>query len=246
MGSYTQSPYSVDSGAMGAISFRPGDLLESLIRNTPRRLVDTGSTAFPYIYLLAIYGLWRRRRERVVWAFALVFLFLVMGHAVEAVDSDSPIGERYYFEGFFAVALLAAVGWVELIKDLRLTAPVRRNVVAAVFAASCAITGMCAYWETGLRWPSRQLTKAADHPPIGTDIVFVEGYDWIPPWRLNFNKPGSETLFVNDPGPSQRAALAKMAGRPNWICLYYNPIKKTAAWSKTEERLFTGGSIEAN
>jgi hypothetical protein len=91
---------------------------------------------------------------------------------------------------------------------------------------------MCAYWEIGLRWPSRQLVRAADHPPIPRGVVFVEGYEWIPSWRLNFNTPGSETLFLNDPGPSERAALAKMAGRPDWICLYYDPAKKAAAWSK--------------
>jgi hypothetical protein len=176
---------------------------------------------------------------------------LILGYTVQTVDSDSPIGERYYFGGFFGVALLAAVGWLELRKDLGLTAPARRHAAAAVLAASCTITGMCAYWETSLRWPSRQLTKSADHPPAGADIVFVEGYDWIPPWRLNFNKPGSKIVFVNDPGPSQRAALAKMAGRPNWLCLYYDPEKKTAAWSKIddnrpsrsgEDRLITSGS----
>lgn len=231
-GDYTRSPYNAKGGALREISASPRDLMESLIRTTPRRLVDTGSVAFPYIYLLAMYGLWRRRRERVAWALALVFVSLVVGHLVETIDSDAPIGERYYFEGFFAATLLAALGWLQLIKDLRLRAPVRRNVAAAVLTVTCTITVMCAYWETGLRWPSRQLTNAADHPPIGRGIVFVEGYDWLPPWRLNFNKPGGETLFVNDPGPSQRAALAKASGRSIWTCLYYDPIKKAAAWSE--------------
>ena len=72
-----------------------GDLWEGLTRYIPRRLVDTGSTAFPYIYVSALYGLWRRRKERVVWALALCFLGLVLGYTVETVDSDSPIGERY-------------------------------------------------------------------------------------------------------------------------------------------------------
>jgi hypothetical protein len=162
----------------------------------------------------------------------LVFASLVVGHMVQTVDSDSPIGERYYFEGFFGVTLLAAVGWLQLIKDVRVTAAVRRNIVAAVCTVACATTIMCAYWEIGLRWPSRQLVRAADHPPIPRGVVFVEGYEWIPSWRLNFNTPGSETLFLNDPGPSERAALAKMAGRPDWICLYYDPAKKAAVWSK--------------
>ena len=96
-GSYTRSPYNATGGRMREISFRPGDLWEGLTRYIPRRLVDTGSTAFPYIYVLALYGLWRRRKERVVWALALCFLCLVLGYAVETVDSDSPIGERYYF-----------------------------------------------------------------------------------------------------------------------------------------------------
>jgi hypothetical protein len=39
-------------------------------------------------------------------------------------------------------------------------------------------------------------------------------------------------LFVNDPGPSQRAALAKTSGRLSWTCLYYDPAKKDAAWSE--------------
>jgi hypothetical protein len=231
-GSYLRSPYDTGGGTMRGISLHPRDLMDGLIRDIPRRLVDTGAVAFPYIYLLAMYGLWRRRRERIAWALALVFLSLVVGHIIETADSDSPIGERYYFEGFFAVAVLAALGWLQLVKDLRLTASVRRNVAATAVVVTCTITIMCTYWETGFRWPSRQLMKAADHPPIGHGIVFVEGYVWLPPWRLNFNKPGSETLFVNDPGPSQRAALAKTSGRLSWTCLYYDPAKKDAAWSE--------------
>jgi hypothetical protein len=239
-GSYLKSPYNPGGQQMSEISVRPADLAHNMIYVTSRRLLDTASTGFPCIYLLALCGLWRRRRERFAWMLALVFLSVAVGYTVEVVDSDSPIGERYHFEGYFAIALLAGDGWLYLVKAMGLSARIRRNAIAAAFAACVAIIGLCAYWEVGLRWTSRQLMKAADHPPAHTDLVFVEGYGSIPPWRLNFNTPGSKTLFVHDPGPSRRAAFAQMAARPNWICLYYDPAKDAAGWSKAGDQSARG------
>jgi 4-amino-4-deoxy-L-arabinose transferase-like glycosyltransferase len=105
-----QTAYSAyNNGQLKEFSLNPADLLAALTRSTPVRLVDTASVSFPFILPLALYALWRRRRDRIVWGISFAFLSLVLGYLVQSDDSDSPIGERYYFEGYFALALVAGV-----------------------------------------------------------------------------------------------------------------------------------------
>jgi hypothetical protein len=235
-GTYLTSPYVVNrSGPMPKISLDPTSLVESALHIAPVRLADTCSVAFPFAFLLALYGLWKHRKERAAWALLVIFASLVVGYLVELDDSDSPIGERYYFCGFFALAILAGLGLTEIVKDFRLNSQSRRNMAAYLSVAGLATVGLCAYWNWNLRWPSRQLADAAGHPPFTRGVVFVGGTDSVPAWRLNFNSPGSKVLFLSDPGPAGRAQLAQIAGKPEWVCLYYNPRAKSAEWGKVVE-----------
>lgn len=231
-GNILQSAYSAyNHGHMDEVSFGIKDLVHGLSRITPVRLADTASVGFPFAYFLAVYAVWRRRNDRRIWTLALAFLSLVAGYTVQLVDSDAPIGERYYFEAYFALALLAGLGFCQLASDWNWSSLLRRSVLSTLLLSSLAVTAMCAYWEVNLRWVSRQLALTADHPPINGGIVFVEGTDRVASFNLNFNRPGSPILFLIDPGLGGRASVAAAAGVRNWVCLFYNEQTRSAQWS---------------
>jgi hypothetical protein len=178
--------------------------------------------SFPFILPLALYALWRRRRDRIVWGISFAFLSLVLGYLVQSDDSDSPIGERYYFEGYFALALVAGVGLVQLARDLRLNGGIRQQLGVGLVSASlaCILLGMT--WEIGLRQPSKRMVDAVQKVSFRDGIVFVAGSDLFPAFNWNFNDPGTGILELIDPGPKERATVARAADAHHWICIAYD------------------------
>ena len=230
-GSYFISPYALyNGGSMREISFRSSDLLQGIFHDIPARLADTSAVSFPFVFLLALYGFWRGKRDRLYWALALPCCALVAGYVVETANSDSPIGERFYFEAYFAIALLAGAGWIQLTRYLRLDARFQRSIGIAGSIVSVAVIILCAHWEVDLRQPSRHLASAAAHPPFTSGIVFLIGTDLWPASNLNYNRPSSSVLYLLDPGPSERAIIAERAGERNWACLEYDEQAKAAEW----------------
>ncbi|MFL6449730.1 MAG: hypothetical protein ACJ746_18920 [Bryobacteraceae bacterium] len=230
-GSFFHSAYSAyNNGQLKEFSLRPRDLFVGLVQFTPVRLVDTASVSFPFILPLALYGLWRGYRNRAIWALSLVFLSLVFGYLVQLDDSDSPIGERYYFEGYFALALVAGYGIVQLASDLRLTSRLRQQLGIALVTASLAGVLVGTSWEIRLREPSKRMVDAMRTVPFDEGIVFVKGTKLFPAFNWNFNDPRSRILELIDPGPDKRAAIAEAIGAHHWICLHYDARTGLPVW----------------
>jgi Dolichyl-phosphate-mannose-protein mannosyltransferase len=226
-----QTAYSAyNNGQLKEFSLKPADLLAALSRSTPVRLVDTASVSFPFMLPFALYGLWRRRQDRMTWGISLVFLSLVLGYVVQLDDSDSPIGERYYFEGYFALALVAGIGVVQLARDLRLNHRMRQQLAVGLVCASLACVLVGTRWEVGLRQPSKRMVDAMQKVPFRNGIVFVAGSDLFPAFNWNFNDPGTKILELIDPGPKERAAIARAAGAPHWASLEYDQRTGSPVW----------------
>jgi hypothetical protein len=242
-GSYLRTPYSVYTQAspIRDVSFLPADLIQNLTHITPIRIADTLSVAFPFIFLLAAYGLWRGRRDQRLWLLAALMVSLVAGHVVQMFDSDSPIGERYYFEAYFAVAVLAGAGWARLIQDCRWSVWSSRALGIALCLVAAGQTAVCTAWETHLRWPPRQITKASDHPPFQRGVVFLIAGDRFLPQDCNVNRPNGEVLYLVDAGVPDRKELAERLGYKNWATLRYDDTEKMARWE-----LYTSDSATGN
>jgi len=231
-GSYLRTGYSVytENGMPQEISFRAADLAQNLSHIIPVRIADTLSVSFPFIFLLAGYALWRGRRDPMRWLLAGLFISLIVGYMVQMVDSDSPIGERYYFEAFFAVAVLAGAGWAQLIRDCRWNAWFSRALGVALCFLAAADIAVCTVWEANLRWPTRQIAKAAAHPPFQRGLVFLVAGDRYHPWDCNVNRPKSEVLYLVDAGVRNRRETVARLGYENWAVLRYDEAEKTARW----------------
>lgn len=222
-GSYLRSPYAVYAGTSTPpeISLRIGDIVQNLIKVTPVRLADTVATSFPFVFPLAIYGLFRRRRT-FPWGLAAVFIAVVAGYLLQLYDSDSFVGERYYLEGFFAVAILAAVGWSELAGDCRWPRWFRLGLGGALCLIALADTAMCANWVMRLRWANRQIAEAAARPPVLSAVVVLLPSRDFRPKTYNLNRPGGRALYTSGAGmirTSQRC-----------VTLTYDETAKAARW----------------
>jgi hypothetical protein len=232
-GSYLRNAYSVYSETTGIgsdISLRAADLARSLTRITPVRIADTVSVSFPFIFVLAMYALWRGRRDPMRWLLAAMVVSPIAGYMVEMLDSDSPIGERYYFEAYFAAAVLAGAGWAQLTRDCRWSASFSRAAGIALCFVAAADTAVCTVWEAKLRWPTRQITRAAADPPFQKGLVFLVGTNRYSPQDCNVNRPESEVLYLLDTGVRDREETAARLGYRNWAVLTYDDKEKLAKW----------------
>lgn len=88
---------------------------------------------FPLACLAALYGVYRERSWQSALLLGLV-VSLVCGHMGMTVTSDSLIGERFYFEGYFAIAILAARGWDQLRRHWQISRAAQRSAILATAA----------------------------------------------------------------------------------------------------------------
>ncbi len=166
IGSYTRSVYAAYHGldSPSELSIAPRVLAQGLFSMAPRRLIDTAAATFPFLFLLAAYGFWRRRRQPAARVLAGLFAVLVLGHVLQIEDSDTPIGERHYWEAFFAAALLAGMGYRDLLTRVRPSPALRRAAVAGVAIAAAALWLFYVPLQWTSRYPYRAIAKAAAEP----------------------------------------------------------------------------------
>ena len=185
----------------------------------------------PFLLLLATYGLWRERQFRTeVRILAILAAFLVVAYQFETEDSAALNGERYYFEVFSAVAILAARGLANLAGEFHFS---RERVAVALGMIVClqvclqgtAIRGLLSKTEG-----ERKLREAARHvsgPPrtafMRDDLPFIPKHYLLdgPDWRTD------ALMFLVDPGPAGRAEWACRMGRPSWVVFGYDPSTKS-------------------
>jgi hypothetical protein len=230
-GHYGRSPYALYRGTELPVelSASPRVILGNLMRGVRWAVEDTLIFVWPLIAALAGYGWWRARGlpTRLLASFCLVF---VVSNVFHTEGSSSRFGDRYLFEAMFAPALLAAQGAALLIKRWRLG--VRAfNRVATVLTVVCVIQGAAMIRGTLLEIRRYvQVHDAVDALPPDGSLVFFPITDDFTGDRDNLNGPDWRTashLFLVDPGPARRAAVAMAEGRPRWIVLGYQDGQPT-------------------
>ena len=227
------SPYALSRGTSVPVELRVSatSIWLNLRSITLPSLGDTLMAAFCFIFLLAGYGLLKERRNRPeTWFLASLFLCLVVGHLVQTETSTSYIGERYYVEGFFAIAVLAARGWEHLrtawapsratVSHLALLLAATQIVHFAIFARNV--------YESRHAYASVQ--EAVDTLALHHSIVFMKaGSRLFFPQRFNVNEADWMTapvIYLRDPGPAFRPAIARILKRDYWVVGYSDRDKK--------------------
>lgn len=232
-GSYTKSPYALyrSSSSLAEVSLQPRELLIGLIKMTPIRIADTMVVAFPFLFLLTLYGVWKGRRRRDVQVLASLSVILILGHIVQLEDSDWPLGERYYFEGFFAAALLAGYGWMHLVKDRQWAPSFSRNLSYAVIAACLPLWLYFIRLEFTIRTPNAKVGEAVEKLADTRRLIFLSESDKYVPRVDDPNRPewlARGVLVAPDPGEFQRQNVAAELGYHSWVRVTYDSQSQQA------------------
>lgn len=239
-GSWFVSPYALYRGGSavpGEINLHPASMLRSLVAFTIPGLLDTMLSAFPLVIPLALLGavIWRDRRDRSARAallLAALFWALVAGYIVQTESSTSSIGERYYFEGFFAAVILAVVTLERLLVQRARTGRPRKLAAFAIFAVAGVQILLYGRISHDAREPYRAMAEAARAVPETNGVVYLPlGNDrFHGPWLL-LDTSGWQTapvLYLKDPGAPNRDRVAHLLGRSRWVVLGWDSIQRRA------------------
>jgi hypothetical protein len=211
-------------------------MAHQLLHQTRWAVQNTVFFTFPFVFLLAGYAVWREKKHpREVRILAVVFAVLVLAHVVQpsvSLDVDR-VGERYYFEGLFAVLVLGARGLLLLLKEWR---PPARAVTLVLAVLALVETGQEAI-SASVLWtasePYRQVHQAAENLGRKPSAIFLKsaGPEFVAK-HFNLNQPDWKRhplFFFVDPGPAQRAVWACRVGRRDWAVITYDAVKHAAA-----------------
>jgi hypothetical protein len=189
--------------------------------------------SFPFLFVLAGIGFWKNRKASpMVWLLLSLFVVIVLGHLVQTEDSGSVLGERYWFEGYFAVAILAAQGITAVATTLE--SP-RRSLIAAgcaLLAVQLMVT--IAASNIVLQWsaPSIAVARlAGEYRDCGCVVFLKSSLPVFAAQHLNLNGPNwqeAQVFYAVDPGPEQRRAWTQTLGRERWVVVGYDPAAKRA------------------
>lgn len=233
-GSLWKSPY-----ALAARSDLPPELVftfSNLLRNastfTRAGLARTELHSVPFVLILAAYAVAKEKSRR-SWLLAMAPVSLILGHMFFSdVSSDSFAGERYYFEAYFAVTILASVGWVRLCSEWK---PSRWAIRAVIFAAACLTLYNYGYLTRAAikyRRGYAAVYECAQQIPGERVLIFLQGGKLFTAPNFNPNSAGwqdSRVLFALDPGDSQsRNFAADILQRSRWFVIAYDPHTKSA------------------
>jgi hypothetical protein len=226
------SPYALMHGGMRIheLTVSPGEILYNLLHLWRWAITDTVRVMFPFMLLFAIYALYRERSRRELWYFALLFPSLIFACLFQAEASASFDGERFYFEGFCPMAIVAGRGLYLWCNDWRLARPaiVRTLFVLTGLQGAMVILAI-ADVETVLT-PFKQAWVLAQSAP-NQALVFLSG-DSPAFWskHVNWNEADwshARTVYLNDPGSAGRDRVACEFGRPSYRVVKFDEMTHT-------------------
>ena len=223
------SPYAASVGQrhVAEISLGLRDVLDNIASTTRWGLIDTATTTFPFLLLLAAYAVVRERVHRLeVIGLALLFPVLVVAHIIVVLPSGGYNGQRYYYEGFAAFAIVAARGAQLLIEEWRISRLRLITVLSVLLALQLVrcVVGVRAVISAGM--PYVAMYNYA-HNNVQAPLVFV--HDNTPVFtakHTNWNDANwasSAKVYLMDPGPERRDEVACRFGRPEWSMISYDP-----------------------
>jgi len=231
-GSYLVSPYSlvvntsVPFYKMPQLSFSPGVIWDNILHDRRWGAQRTLFYTTPFLVLLAAYGVFLERKFTTeVRILALVSLCLVMAYQIEIENSAAINGERYYFEVFGAVAILAARGLDLLAQNSQI--PVKHVAIALAALAGLQICehGLAINGLLPRTVAQRQIRTAAGRLTGTRRAAFLSEALPFPPKHFLLNGPdwrSADLMFMVDPGPAGRQEWACRMGRPQWVVFGYD------------------------
>lgn len=222
------SPYSVYAAGnhFQEFTFNPLRILPEL-HIWRWALAETARVMFPFLFLLAAFACWKQENnKRYLVYLSLLFPLLVLSYLAEQLPSGSFDGERYYYEGFCLLAIVAARGFDLLVKNWGVesrSVNVALFVLIAIQVPTIIFTAKDIQQALRLYKQAYQLSISAPTKPL----VFLSSYpSHFASKQINWNAANwqqAQVVFLNDPGSARRDSVACRFGRPSYRLVQFDP-----------------------
>jgi len=233
-GSYLVSPYAYSRGLtkVKELTFSPSLIAQNLAGAWRWALTDTLAFSFPLVFAAALYAVFNERVfRRELITLSLLFPMLIGAYIFQSESSSSFDGERYYYEGYAALCIVAARGYLLLMERWRVRRRAATAGVAALAALHVVFIAIMLH-DVQVRvapWRSAYQASIAQPRPA---LVFLGGTSSaFAPKHANWNDPRwqtARTIFLNDPGPSGRNPAA---------CRFHRPAYRVVTYDVKSERV---------
>ncbi|MGO8793613.1 MAG: hypothetical protein ACLQLC_02225 [Candidatus Sulfotelmatobacter sp.] len=226
-GNWFVSPYAMYPGAdlPPELSLNPARIWEGIRIYGLHTAEETLIGAFPFVHLLAGYALWRESsRRKEVWILAALYLGLVLAYLAHPDGSGVFLGERFHFEAFFALVLLAARG-VQLLAQ-RWSSPRWVLVWTMLLLAIMQVGHEAAAAQAIARRtePYRRVREAIAASGV-SGLVFLHDAPGFAGRYFNLNEADwrhAGRIFLLDAEPERRAQWACRYGSPAYTVVTYD------------------------
>lgn len=227
-GKWLVSPYAEAAGSdtPPELSFNPAVVWRGMAHYGPYMILETLVGSFPFLHLLAGYAVIREKtHRREVWVLAALYLSLVFAYLAHPDGYAVFFGERFHFEGFFALALLAARGAQLLFERWQVR---RRGVIFALaMLGGLQIVQVASAVEvvSKLGEPYRRVRAAVVDSNI-SGIVFLQDSPGFVAKHFNLNNADwrhAPLIYLVDADTKHRAQWACRYGFSQWWVASYDP-----------------------
>jgi hypothetical protein len=232
-GSPTLSPYALYRGTAVPVelSFHVSTVVANLKTTARWSIEETLAFSYPFLGLFALYALARDRAHRAidVFLFGTIALFWI-ANLVQPEGSSSRFGDRYVYEAWFGVALLAARGVCDLAARYRVPRGVSFVAIGATTLVALVQGRLLAEPVLAEMAPYAAVHAFVERLPIRDAVVFFTVSPAFTGDRFNLNGPGyrdAPKLYLVDPGPARRAAVAESQGRSRWVVVTFDAAART-------------------
>ena len=232
-GRWLMSPYAEAAGANTPpeLSFNPVVILRAMARHGPFMLLETVLGTFPFLHILAVYAIvFEKRYRREVWILAVLYVALVFAYLFHPEGYAVFFGERFHFEAFFALALLAARG-AQILVD-RWQVPRSAFVFALLMLAALQIGQLASAVQVISRTgePYRRIRTALEAENVG-GLVFLHDSPGFVAKHFNLNDADwrhASRMFLVDADITRRAEWGCRFGFTKWVVASYDARSRLA------------------
>jgi hypothetical protein len=227
-GEFLLSPYAYSRGAarVPELTVNSSVIFHNLAQAWRWSLTDTVRTTFPLVLLAAGFACWKEREyRREVIFLALLFPMLAIAHIFQSEGSGSFDGERYYYEGYAGLGVVAARGFLLVTSDWRVGRRAVMTVLISLTAVQAVLIAFVIRDVESHLAPSRMAYRASMESPI-PKLVFLSGdAPAFTAKHVNWNDANwkSEPVtFLNDPGIARRDEVACRFGDSAYRVVSYD------------------------
>jgi hypothetical protein len=239
-GSALISPYAYSRGLskVQELTLSPSLIAHNVASVWRWSITDTLCFTFPFLFPAAVYACKVERRfRRELITLALLFPFLMAAYLFQSESSSSFDGERYYYEGFAALCIVAARGALLLISRWRVRRQAARKGLLALSAIQVLFIAVMVRDVEARLTPWRMAYRASVAAPRPA-LVFLGGSQAaFASKHANWNEArwqNERTIFLNDPGVARRDAVA---------CRFQRRSYRVVTWDVAARRVFTSDGV---